>query len=96
MKKICLFVKKEENELKNQENLRFRHSRFLRLRKFLLNFLIVRFLKKTNMKKYLLLIENEELWKKFKDIIDKDINTEIMDMILQKVKMKKEVKDAKK
>ena len=46
------------------------------------------------MKKYLLLIENEELWKRFKDSIDKDINSEIMDLIEKKVK--KEVKDVKK
>lgn len=38
------------------------------------------------MKKYLLLIEDEELWKKFKELIDKDINTEIMDLVEKKVK----------
>lgn len=36
------------------------------------------------MKKYLLLIEDEKLWKKFKDIIKKDINSEIMDLIKEK------------
>ena len=37
------------------------------------------------MKKYLLLIENEKLWNKFKDIIVKDINTEILDLIKKKI-----------
>jgi len=41
------------------------------------------------MKKYLLLIENEELWEKFKDIIEKDINTEILELIREKVKLVK-------
>ncbi len=36
------------------------------------------------MKKYLLLIEDEELWEKFKDKIDKDINSEIMELIREK------------
>ena len=38
------------------------------------------------MKKYLLLIEDEKGWEKFKDSIDKDINTEIIDLIQQKIK----------
>jgi hypothetical protein len=38
------------------------------------------------MKKYLLLIEDEELWEKFKKIIDKDINTEIISLIETKIK----------
>ena len=38
------------------------------------------------MKKYLLLIEDEILWKKFKDSIQKDINSEIMELIKEKVK----------
>ncbi|MDH3353245.1 MAG: hypothetical protein OEL87_02255 [Nanoarchaeota archaeon] len=38
------------------------------------------------MKKYLLLIEDEELWKKFKESIQKDINSEIMELIKEKVK----------
>tara|TARA_Y100000310_G_scaffold145803_1_gene145215 strand:- start:416 stop:559 length:144 start_codon:yes stop_codon:yes gene_type:complete len=38
------------------------------------------------MKKYLLLIEDEELWKKFKQSIQKDINSEIMDLVEKKVK----------
>jgi len=46
------------------------------------------------MKKYLLLIEDEELWKRFKELIDKDINTEIMNLIEKKTK--KERKDGKK
>jgi hypothetical protein len=38
------------------------------------------------MKKYLLLVEDEELWKKFKDSIQKDINSEIMELIKEKVR----------
>jgi len=38
------------------------------------------------MKKYLLLVEDEELWKKFKESIQKDINSEIMKLIEEKVK----------
>ena len=38
------------------------------------------------MKKYLLLIENEELWEKFKKLINKDINTEIISLIENKIK----------
>jgi len=41
------------------------------------------------MKKYLLLIENEKLWEKFKETIEKDINTEILDLIKKKVGGKK-------
>lgn len=36
------------------------------------------------MKKYLLLIEDEKLWEKFKNSINKDINTEIIDLIRKK------------
>ena len=36
------------------------------------------------MKKYLLLVEDEKLWEKFKSIIKKDINTEIIDLIKSK------------
>jgi hypothetical protein len=42
------------------------------------------------MKKYLLLIEDEKLWEKFKSKIQKDINSEIIDLI------KKEVENGKK
>ena len=38
------------------------------------------------MKKYLLLIEDEELWSKFKKSIQKDINSEILELIKEKVK----------
>jgi len=38
------------------------------------------------MKKYLLLIEDEKVWEKFKELLDKDINTEILDMIKEKIK----------
>jgi len=41
-----------------------------------------------DMKKYLLLIEDEKLWDKFKSIIKKDINTEIIDLIKEKIKMR--------
>ena len=37
------------------------------------------------MKKYLLLIEDEKLWTKFKEIINKDINTEILNLIKKKL-----------
>ena len=37
------------------------------------------------MKKYLLLVEDEELWQKFKDKIDKDINSEILELIKKRV-----------
>ena len=45
------------------------------------------------MKKYLLLVEDEKNWEKFKEIIDKDLNTEIIDLIKDKVK--KESKNEK-
>jgi len=38
------------------------------------------------MKKYLLLIEDEVLWAKFKESIQKDINSEIMKLIEEKTK----------
>ena len=37
------------------------------------------------MKKYLLLVEDEKVWEKFKELIKKDINTEILEMIKKKV-----------
>jgi len=37
------------------------------------------------MKKYLLLIEDEGLWRRFKESIKKDINTEILGLIKAKV-----------
>jgi hypothetical protein len=45
------------------------------------------------MKKYLLLIEDEKLWEKFKSVIKKDINTEIIDLIKKKLHL--EVKNEK-
>ena len=45
------------------------------------------------MKKYLLLVEDEKLWEKFKSFTKKDINTEIMELIKEKVA--KEVKNGK-
>lgn len=38
------------------------------------------------MKKYLLLIEDEVIWEKFKKSIEKDINTEIIELIKEKIK----------
>ena len=38
------------------------------------------------MKKYLLLIEDEVLWEKFKQSIQKDINSEILGLIEKKLK----------
>ena len=38
------------------------------------------------MKKYLLLVEDEELWKKFKQSIQKDINSEIIKLIEEKTR----------
>ncbi|MEK6928989.1 MAG: hypothetical protein AABW65_03485 [Nanoarchaeota archaeon] len=37
------------------------------------------------MKKYLLLIEDEKLWQKFKEIIKADINTAIVELIKKQV-----------
>ena len=37
------------------------------------------------MKKYLLLIEDERLWEKFKESIQKDINSEIIELIRKKI-----------
>jgi len=37
------------------------------------------------MKKYLLLVEDEKLWGKFKSVIKKDINSEIIDLIKKKL-----------
>jgi hypothetical protein len=37
------------------------------------------------MKKYLLLVEDEQLWQDFKAKIDRDINTEIMELIKERV-----------
>jgi hypothetical protein len=44
------------------------------------------------MKKYLLLVEDEKLWEKFKESIKNDINSEILELIKKKV----EGKEAKK
>ena len=38
------------------------------------------------MKKYLLLIEDEAIWARFKESIQKDINSEILELIEKKVK----------
>ena len=40
------------------------------------------------MKKYLILIEDEKMWEKFKEGIDKDINTEIIELIKRKIEKK--------
>ena len=44
------------------------------------------------MKKYLLLIEDEKLWEKFKQGTIKDINTEIIELIKKKTEGKKNEK----
>ena len=36
------------------------------------------------MKKYLLIIEDEKLWERFKNSITKDNNTEIMNLVREK------------
>jgi len=41
------------------------------------------------MKKYLLLIEDEKLWEKFKELIEGDINTEILELIKKKIEKEK-------
>ncbi|MEK6898951.1 MAG: hypothetical protein AABW79_02545 [Nanoarchaeota archaeon] len=38
------------------------------------------------MKKYLLLIEDERLWERFKETIQRDINSEIIELVRDKVK----------
>ncbi len=40
------------------------------------------------MKKYLLLVEDEKVWERFKELISKDINSEIMDLIKKKIGVK--------
>lgn len=40
------------------------------------------------MKKYLLLIEDKKLWEKFKACIEKDINSEIIELIRKKTEGK--------
>lgn len=40
------------------------------------------------MKKYLLLIEDEKLWEKFKESIKKDINSELIELVKKKVETK--------
>jgi len=37
------------------------------------------------MKKYLLLVEDEKLWEKFKQGTTRDINTEIIELIRKKI-----------
>jgi len=45
------------------------------------------------MKKYLLLIEDVKIWDEFKKLIEKDINTEIISLIKDRIeKVKKNVK----
>ena len=47
------------------------------------------------MKKYLLLVEDERLWEKFKESIKENINNEIINLIKKKVEGK-ESKDVRK
>ncbi len=37
------------------------------------------------MKKYLLLIEDERMWERFKELIEGDINSEIVSLIKDKI-----------
>ncbi len=37
------------------------------------------------MKKYLLLIEDEKLWARFKELIEKDINSELLELVRDRV-----------
>lgn len=37
------------------------------------------------MKKYLLLVEDERIWEQFKKVISQDLNTEILQLIREKV-----------
>ena len=41
------------------------------------------------MKKYLLLVEDEVLWQRFKSSIQKDINSEIIELIKERSKKSK-------
>ena len=41
------------------------------------------------MKKYLLLVEDEKIWEKFKELIKRDINTEILELIKKKIEKEK-------
>ena len=41
------------------------------------------------MKKYLLLIEDETLWERFKHVIKKDINSEILELIKKKTEVER-------
>jgi hypothetical protein len=43
-------------------------------------------MREKRMKKYLLLVEDEVLWSRFKELIKKDLNSEIMELIKEKVK----------
>jgi len=52
-------------------------------------YISIQYKKRFNMKKYLLLIEDEKIWEKFKELINKDINTEILDLIKEKIDKKR-------
>ena len=47
------------------------------------------------MKKYLLLIEDEKLWERFKENLDRDINSEIIELIKKRVKGRETKNDNK-
>lgn len=51
-----------------------------------IKFSIKMYKKGENMKKYLLLVEDEKMWDKFKELIEKDINTEIISLIQKRIK----------
>jgi hypothetical protein len=47
--------------------------------------------KRCILKKYLLLVEDERLWEKFKESIERDINSEIINLIKERVKKRGKV-----
>ena len=49
---------------------------------------VIGLLREKEMKKYLLLVEDERMWEKFKESIKNDINSEIMDLIKKKTEGK--------
>ena len=40
------------------------------------------------MKKYLLLVEDEHMWERFKQVIQQDINSAIIQLIREKIEVK--------
>lgn len=71
---------KDKKEVKK----RFSNSHEFEIQK-ISYFLALRFKNEAQMKKYLLLIEDEKVWGRFKEVIDRDINTEILELIKKKI-----------